>query len=124
MGGICSSGELGVGKHWATVRRIRRPPARGTTFARRRLCSHLRIREDGNLQRKEKDSNMTIQKMTRSFRYSGLILPEPASELDIESVRSFYAASYPEITTATLTGPEAVDGTLVYTFTKAIGTKG
>jgi PRTRC genetic system protein C len=67
---------------------------------------------------------MTIQKMTRSFRYSGLILPEPASELDIESVRSFYAASYPEITTATLTGPEAVDGTLVYTFTKAIGTKG
>ena len=67
---------------------------------------------------------MTIRKMTRSFRYLGLILSDPASDLDVESVRSFYAASYPEITTAALTGPEAVDGTLVYTFTKAIGTKG
>ena len=67
---------------------------------------------------------MTIRKMTRSFRYLGLILPDPASELDVESVRSFYAASYPEITTAALAGPEAVDGTLVYTFSKVIGTKG
>jgi PRTRC genetic system protein C len=63
---------------------------------------------------------MTIRKMTRSFRYAGLILPDPATDLDVESVRSLYAASYPEITTAALTGPEAVDGTLVYTFTKAI----
>ncbi len=67
---------------------------------------------------------MTICKMTRSFRYLGLILPDPASDLDVESVRSFYAASYPEITTAALTGPEAVDGTLVYTFTKAIEIRG
>ena len=76
------------------------------------------------LQEEEKERHMTIHKMTRSFRYLGLILPDPASDLDIESVRSFYAASYPEITTATLTGPEAVDGTLVYTFSKVIGTKG
>jgi PRTRC genetic system protein C len=67
---------------------------------------------------------MTINKMVRSFRYSGLILPDPAPELDVESVRSLYAASYPEITTAALTGPEAVDGALVFTFAKAIGTKG
>jgi PRTRC genetic system protein C len=52
------------------------------------------------------------------------MLPDPGPELDIESVRSLYAASYPEITTAALTGPEAADGDLVYTFTKAIGTKG
>jgi PRTRC genetic system protein C len=67
---------------------------------------------------------MTIRKMTRSFRYAGLILPDPAPDLEVESVRCLYAASYPEITTAALTGPEAVDGALVYTFTKAIGTKG
>jgi len=67
---------------------------------------------------------MTTRKMTRSFRYAGLILPDPATDLDVESVRSLYAASYPEITMAALTGPEAVDGALVYTFTKAIGTKG
>jgi PRTRC genetic system protein C len=34
------------------------------------------------------------------------------------------AATYPEITTAALTGPETVDGKMIYTFTKAIGTKG
>jgi len=67
---------------------------------------------------------MTIEKTSRLFRYSGLNLPDPDSRLDVESVRSLYAATYPEITTAALTGPEAVDGKLVYTFTKAIGTKG
>jgi len=67
---------------------------------------------------------MTISKMARSFRYAGLILPDLSPDLDVESVRSLYAASYPEITTATLSGPEAVDGTLVYTFTKLVGTKG
>jgi PRTRC genetic system protein C len=79
-----------------------------------------------NLQRKKKKEewHMTIRKMTRSFRYSGLVLPDPAPDLDVESVRSLYSASYPEITTAALTGPEVVDGILVYTFTKAIGTKG
>jgi PRTRC genetic system protein C len=76
-----------------------------------------------NLQNK-KEWHMTIRKMTRSFRYAGLILPDPAPDLEVESVRCLYAASYPEITTAALTGPEAVDGVLVYTFTKAIGTKG
>ena len=34
------------------------------------------------------------------------------------------AATYPEITTAALTGPETIEGKLVYTFIKAIGTKG
>ena len=62
--------------------------------------------------------------MGRSFRYSGLILPDPAPDLDIEAVRNLYSATYPEITTAAVTGPEAIDGTLVYTFTASIGTKG
>ncbi len=35
-----------------------------------------------------------------------------------------YSATYPEIATATVTGPEAVGGKLVYHLTKAIGTKG
>jgi PRTRC genetic system protein C len=67
---------------------------------------------------------MQIQKTERIFRYSGLILPDPNSSLDIESVRSVYSSSYPEITTAAVTGPELVDGKLVYTFTRAVGTKG
>ena len=67
---------------------------------------------------------MTIEKASRLFRYAGITLPDPDDRLDVESVRSLYAATYPEITTAALSGPETVDGKLVYTFTKAIGTKG
>ncbi len=67
---------------------------------------------------------MTVTRMARSFRYSGLVLPDIAPDLDIEGIRALYSATYPEITTAAVTGPEAIDGTLVYTFTKAIGTKG
>ena len=67
---------------------------------------------------------MTMETASRLFRYAGLNLPDPDDRLDVESVRTLYAATYPEITTAALTGPETVDGKLVYTFTKAIGTKG
>jgi PRTRC genetic system protein C len=109
------------------------PPAR--FIARARLASSVisvprlsRQRSERTRKKKErkkkKELDMTINKMTRRFKYAGLTLPDPAPDLDVESVRSLYAASYPEITTAALTGPEALDGTLVYTFTKAIGTKG
>lgn len=67
---------------------------------------------------------MTLEKAVRLFRYAGLNLPDPDERLDVESVRTLYAATYPEITTAALTGPETENGKLVYTFTKAIGTKG
>ena len=67
---------------------------------------------------------MQIQKMQRSFRYAGLSLPDPDPSLDVESVRALFSATYPEITTAAVTGPEAADDKLVYTFTKSVGTKG
>lgn len=67
---------------------------------------------------------MHIEVTQRSFRYSGLILPDPDCSLSIEAVRSIYATTYPEITTAAISGPELVDGKQVYTFQKAIGTKG
>jgi PRTRC genetic system protein C len=73
---------------------------------------------------------MQIQKMERVFRYvegrstSGLTLPDPNPTLDVESVRALFCTSFPEITTAALTGPEALGDKLVYTFTKSIGTKG
>ena len=67
---------------------------------------------------------MQIQKMQRTFRYAGLTLPDPDQSLDVESVRALFSATYPEITTSAITGPEATDGKLVYTFTKSIGTKG
>ena len=63
--------------------------------------------------------------MTREFRYGDLRLGDPNPKLTIEEVRAAFSASYPEISTAIVTGPEAVGNKLVYHFTKApIGTKG
>jgi PRTRC genetic system protein C len=67
---------------------------------------------------------MRIEKLEREFRYCGIVLPELDSALDLESIRSAYSATYPEITTATVSGPEVTNNKLVYTFTKAVGTKG
>jgi PRTRC genetic system protein C len=67
---------------------------------------------------------MTIETITREFRYDQLRLPDPNPRLSVDEVRTAFSATYPEIATATLTGPEAVGNKLVYHFTKAIGTKG
>jgi PRTRC genetic system protein C len=67
---------------------------------------------------------MTIETMSREFRYGELRLGDPNPKLSIEEVRTAFAVSYPEISTATVTGPEAIGNKLVYHFTKAIGTKG
>ncbi len=67
---------------------------------------------------------MTIETMDREFRYDNLRLPDPNKKLSVEEVRLAFSATYPEIATASVTGPEAVGNKLVYRFTKAIGTKG
>jgi PRTRC genetic system protein C len=67
---------------------------------------------------------MTIAAMEREFRYDNLRLPDPNSKLSVEEVRAAFSATYPEIATASKTGPEAVGNKLVYYFTRAIGTKG
>ena len=67
---------------------------------------------------------MTIETMEREFRYDNLRLPDPHAKLSIEEVRTAFSATYPEIATASVTGPEAIGNKLVYHFTKAIGTKG
>jgi PRTRC genetic system protein C len=36
----------------------------------------------------------------------------------------FYSVKYPELTTATVTGPEVVGDEAVYTFKTTVGTKG
>ena len=69
---------------------------------------------------------MPIQTRTleRSFSYNGLTLVDPSPDLTPEQVRDVYAATCPEITTASIEGPEASGDTLRYKFTRVIGTKG
>jgi len=67
---------------------------------------------------------VTVGTLEREFIFDGQSLPDPGSHLLVEQVRDLYIASYPEITTATVVGPEPVNGKLRYTFTRAIGYKG
>ena len=67
---------------------------------------------------------LEVKSLSREFIVDGQTVPDPAPHLDVEEVRVMLVPAYPEITTAKVVGPEAVDGKLRYTFTRAIGTKG
>lgn len=53
-----------------------------------------------------------------------LELDDPNSNMPLTEVMDFYSITYPELTTATLNGPELEDGRAVYQFVTTIGTKG
>lgn len=67
---------------------------------------------------------ITATNATRCFNYAGIDLPDPAPTMSIEEVRELYAATYPELTTATVEGPEVRGDKLVFAFKRAVGTKG
>lgn len=65
-----------------------------------------------------------VESLPREFSYNGVALPDPGTGLTLEQVRDVYSASFPEIVTAAIEGPETKAGKLVYTFRRAVGTKG
>ena len=67
-----------------------------------------------------------ITAVTRIFIIdrSGVEIPDPDPNLSPENVMSFYAGMYPELTAATIHGPEYRDDRIVYRFKSVIGTKG
>lgn len=67
---------------------------------------------------------MEVQTLTREFRYNGVALPDPGPQHTLEQVREFYSAMYPEITSAAIEGPENIGAKTIYTFRRAVGTKG
>ena len=67
---------------------------------------------------------MQIGVVTREFSFNGVKLPDPNPKLSPEQVRSVLATMYPDIATASITGPEAVGDKLRYNFVRAIGAKG
>ena len=53
-----------------------------------------------------------------------LTLADPDSRMSLSEVTDFYSMNYPELTTATLHGPELEEDRAVYRFKTTIGTKG
>ena len=67
---------------------------------------------------------MKIEPAIREFNYRGVRLPDPSPTMTVDEVRNCYSHVYPELTTAAIEGPEAVENKLIYRFVRAIGTKG
>jgi PRTRC genetic system protein C len=65
-----------------------------------------------------------VKKLERVFLFNGAKLPDPNPEFTIEQVRDMYVNSIPELATAAVEGPSPVNGTMQYTFTRAVGAKG
>ena len=67
---------------------------------------------------------LKLSKMSRVFQLNGIRLPDPNPNMTVDDVKAFYAAQYPELTTAVVNGPEAAGDKMRYTFDRAIGSKG
>ena len=62
--------------------------------------------------------------LPREFVFNGARIPDPDPQMSIDQVRDLFTPSYPEIATATVTGPEDTGTSLRYSFSRAIGSKG
>jgi PRTRC genetic system protein C len=69
-------------------------------------------------------SSLKTEVLLREFQYNGVWIPDPGPELTVDQVRDLLTPAYPEIATASMTGPEDTGSALRYTFNRAIGTKG
>jgi PRTRC genetic system protein C len=67
---------------------------------------------------------MESRVLQKVYEFNGVRLPEISKDLSPEETRNLYSQQYPEIATATITGPEVVGDKLVYRFSRAIGSKG
>jgi PRTRC genetic system protein C len=67
---------------------------------------------------------VTIEKLERTFLFSGAKLPDPNPAYTVEQVRDIYVNTYPELATAAVEGPTPINGTMQYVFTRAVGAKG
>jgi len=69
-------------------------------------------------------ASLKAEVLLREFNYNGIRIPDPAPQMTVDQVRDLLTPTYPEIATATVTGPEDTGTALRYTFSRAIGSKG
>jgi PRTRC genetic system protein C len=69
-------------------------------------------------------TTLKVSSLPREFLFNGSRIPDPDPKMGVEEVRDLLTPSYPEIATATITGPEDTGTSLRYTFSRAIGSKG
>jgi PRTRC genetic system protein C len=69
-------------------------------------------------------TTLKTSSLPREFVFNGSRIPDPDPRMSIEQVQELLTPSFPEIATATMTGPEDTGSSLRYSFSRAIGSKG
>ena len=69
-------------------------------------------------------TTLKTNSLPREFVFNGSRIPDPDPRMSVDQVRELLTPSYPEIATATMTGPEDTGTSLRYSFCRAIGSKG
>ncbi|MDR3142545.1 MAG: PRTRC system protein C [Tannerellaceae bacterium] len=67
---------------------------------------------------------LDVRNLERVFRHGNLELSDPDTSLSPDEVMSFYANTYPELTTSTIQGPKMEEGRAAYEFKTTVGVKG
>lgn len=69
---------------------------------------------------------LDIKNLTREFviEKTKKVLSDPNPEMTPDQVMNYYSSQYPELTTATVNGPEMGAEKVVYKFKTTVGTKG
>jgi PRTRC genetic system protein C len=68
--------------------------------------------------------SISIAALIREFTYNGVNLLDPGAAFSPDQVRDLYTAQYPELTTASVDGPEVSGEIARYKFVRAAGAKG
>jgi PRTRC genetic system protein C len=67
---------------------------------------------------------ISIAKIRREFTYNGMRFADPGPAFSPDQVRDLYSAQYPELTTASVDGPQLAGEVATYKFVRAAGAKG
>jgi PRTRC genetic system protein C len=68
--------------------------------------------------------SISITTLIRQFSYNGVAFLDPGPTFSPEDVRDLYSAQYPELTTASVDGPDISGDVATYKFVRAAGAKG
>ncbi len=67
---------------------------------------------------------MERKDLKRVFVYKKTELDDPNTNFNVNEVLEFYTGQYPELTTASVQGPEVKEDKIIYQFKNNVGTKG
>ncbi|MEX3969838.1 PRTRC system protein C [Paraburkholderia caribensis] len=67
---------------------------------------------------------ISITAIVREFSYNGMRFADPGPTFSPDQVRDLYSAQYPELTTASVDGPEVSGTVATWKFVRAAGAKG